>query len=91
MLLRLSGKVSRQLEVVAAGEERMNSQSPQHGGGGHGSGSDLASLREEALSLKAEESTVLKELAERQATVDLLADELCDTEHAVEEVGHRCA
>jgi len=88
MLVGLSGEVTRQLEVVAAGERRMNNLTGQNYGGGGGNGNGIsASLREEALSLRAEESALLEELALRQAKVDILAEELRGTECAVEEVG----
>jgi len=86
-LVRLGGELSRQLEAVAAGERRVNDLTWQHrsGGGGEG-GSILANLREEALSLRAEENALLEELALRQATVDLLAEELRGVESSCEEV-----
>lgn len=79
-LTRLGGEVSRQLESVAAGEQTLND--PRLGGG-------IVRLQEEARSLRDEETAVLAESAERQDRVAALAEELCEAENAVEEVGSR--
>lgn len=90
LLAKLGGELSRQLESVAAGEQRVNG-SGQGGGdggdGGGGGGGGVVRLREEALLLRAEEASVLREIAERRDRVAALTDELCDAEDAVEEVG----
>ncbi|CAM9657275.1 unnamed protein product, partial [Pylaiella littoralis] len=94
MLVSLGGMVSRQLAAVAAGERRIydsqqrQRQRQQHGGagGGGGDGGDLAHFQEEARLLKAEESAVREELAERQARVATLTDKLRDADDAVDEM-----
>lgn len=98
LLAKLGGELSRQLESVAAGERRVNDCSGQGSngdgsggggrrGGGGGGGGGMVRFREKALLLRAQEASVLQEIAERQDKVAALTDELCDTEDAVEEVG----
>lgn len=83
MLAKLGGELSRQVEAVAAGEQRVNGSGR---GGGEGGGG-MVRFREEALLLRAQEASVLRELAERQERVAALTGELHDAEDAVEEVG----
>lgn len=55
--------------------------------GGRGKGGMMLRLQAEARLLRAEEIAILAEVAERQGRVAALAEELCDVENAVEEVG----
>lgn len=47
----------------------------------------MVRLQEEARLLRAEESALLAEVAERLERVEALTEELCDAQDAVEEVG----
>lgn len=80
-LTRLSGEVSRQLELVAAGERELNGSRQCGGGGGR------LCLQEQAQLLRTEETAILTGIAERRDRVAALAEELCHVEDAVEEVG----
>lgn len=84
-LTRLGGEVSRQLESVAAGERKLDGS--RHDGGGRGAGGGMLRLREEVRLVRAEETAILVEIAERRDRVARLTDELCDAEDAVAKVG----
>lgn len=87
MLTRLGDDVSRQLESVAAGERKLNGSRQGSGGGRCSGGGELLRVREEARLLRAEETALLAEIAERRDRVTELTEELRDAEDAVQEVG----
>eukprot|EP00903_Cladosiphon_okamuranus_P009689 g9218.t1 len=89
MLTGLGGDVSRQLELLAAGEEGLNGSRQRSEGRGGGGGGRRRRLREEALLLRTQETVILAEIADRRDRVAALTEELCDAEDAVEEINEK--
>eukprot|EP00752_Nemacystus_decipiens_P006906 g6201.t1 len=98
LLAKVGGELSKQLESVAAGEQRVNSSGQGDDGDGEGEGGGegmggggIARFREEARSLRAEEASLLREIADRQDRIAAKTDELCDAEDAAEEMDNKLA